>query len=104
MYLNKEVYGNEVATLINKAIDYNEKNKVLKDDNNIYIQNDYNSLKIQITTIDFDEDITYNMESFYNAGMQKFYALYNDILFECKKIEYNKEGRVSYMLFVQKTS
>ena len=73
VYLNKEVYGNEIATLINKATDNNEKNKVLKDERGFYIPNDENSIKIQITTIDLDKEVTYDMESFYNNGMEKFY-------------------------------
>ena len=102
-YLGKEVYGNEVSTLINRAVDYNEKNNVKKNENNVYIQNDMNSIEIEITTIDLEKEMTYNMESFYNAGMEKFYTLYNSILFECVKIDYNKTGRVSYMLFLQKS-
>lgn len=38
-YLNKQIYGTDVATIINKAIDQNEQNKVEKDKNNLYIDN-----------------------------------------------------------------
>lgn len=38
-YLNKEIYGTYVATVINKAIDKNEQNEVQKDENNYYIDN-----------------------------------------------------------------
>lgn len=103
-YLNKEVYANELATLINKAVDNNEKNKIPKDENGFYIEGQENSIKIQITTIDLDKDTTYNMESFYNSGLEKFYMLYREILFECTKIEYDSKGKVNYMLFVQRTT
>ena len=102
-YLNKQVYCNDITSLINKAMDSNEKNKVKKDEKGFYIPNNENSVKIQITTIDLDENITYDMESFYYGGMETFYTLYNNIIFECSKIYYNKLGKVSYVLFVQKT-
>ena len=42
------------------------------------------------------------METIYNGGMVAFVQYYNSIYFECKKIEYNKLGKVSYVLFEQK--
>lgn len=103
-YLNKQVNGNDIVTLINKAVNSNEKNKVAKNEKGLYIQNNINSIKIQVTTIDLGEEITYDMESFYNNGMAKFNTLYSSIMFECTKIEYNSLGKVNYMLFVQRTT
>lgn len=103
-YLNREVYANDVTTLINKAIDNNEKNNISKNENGFYIPNDTDSINIQITIIDLEKDKTYNMETFYNSGLENFYILYREIIFECTKIKYNKQGKVSYMLFVQKTT
>ena len=39
-YKDKEVYGLEVGTMINKAVDKNTKNKIEKDNNGNFIQND----------------------------------------------------------------
>ena len=47
-YLGQNIYGAELATIINKAIDENEKNKVRKDEKNYYIENEENSIKIYI--------------------------------------------------------
>ena len=47
-YLNKEVYGSELATVINRAIDRNEKNEVEKNNKGIYQNNDTNSINIEI--------------------------------------------------------
>ena len=44
------------------------------------------------------------METFYNNEMETFTQLYELIKFECTKINYNKLGKVSYMLFEQKTT
>lgn len=64
-YLNKQVLGTDLTTIINKAVDNNERNKVQKNENGIYIEDDKNSIKIDIKTIDFNEEVIYNMESFY---------------------------------------
>lgn len=101
-YLNKEVSGRDLTTAINRAVNSNEKNKVSKDENCLYTNNDINSISIEIKISDNDQ--TYKMETLYNGGMVTFIQYYGDISFECKKIDYNSKGRVSYMLFEQKTN
>lgn len=102
MYLNKEVSGRDLTTAINRAVNNNEKNKVSKDEKGFYIQNDSNSVIIEIKIS--DNDTTYKMETLYNGGMSTFIQYYGDISFECIKIDYNKNGRVSFIIFEQKTS
>ena len=99
-YLNKEDLGTELTTIINKAVDNNEKNSVAKDEQGFYVTNDINSVKIQIQIL--DNATMYDMETLYNGGMERFVQNYNSINFECTKIEYNKAGKVSYILFKQK--
>lgn len=70
-YLNKKVLGTDLTTIINKAVDNNERKKVPKDQNGEYIEDDKNSIKIDIKTIDFDEEVIYNMESFYSRWNDK---------------------------------
>lgn len=101
-YLNKEVSGRDLTTAINRAVNSNEKNKVSKDENGLYTNDDINSISIEIKISDNDQ--TYKMETLYNGGMVTFIQYYGDISFECKKIDYNSKGRVSYMLFEQKTN
>lgn len=99
-YLDSEIYGIDLATLINKTINQNEKNEVEKDENSIYIQNDENSINIEIYMQ--DNETTYKMEAFYNAGTEQFLQYYSNVKFKCTKIEYHKNtGRVKYMLFEQ---
>ena len=102
MYLNKEILGTELTSIINRAVDSNERNSVLKNEEGFYIENDRNSILIDVKML--DEDKTYKMEMFYNNGITKFVELYELIHFECTKINYNKSGRVSYMLFEQRTT
>lgn len=101
-YSNKEIYGTELATIINKAIDNNKKNNIEKNSKGVYKNNDENSINIEIKMT--DDDSTYNMEKIYNGGIQKFINYYNNIQFKCIKIDYHKSTKkVKYMLFEQIT-
>jgi len=98
-YKDKEIYGIELGTLINKTVDKNVKNKVDKN-NGIFITNEENSIKIQIYMQDNQQ--TYEMENFYNGGIEQFIQYYGNIKFKCSKIEYHeKTHKVKYLLFEQ---
>ena len=101
-YLEKDVSGRDLTTAINRAVDNNEKNKISKDENGFYIQNNSNSIEIEIKIS--DNDTTYKMETLYNGGMVNFIQYYGDILFKCVNINYNSQGRVDYILFEQNTN
>ena len=105
-YTQEEIYGTQIATVINKAIDNNEINSVKKEyieENDkkyySYIPNDTDSINVDIKIIDNNK--TYKMESLYQGEITNFVQYYNSILFKCTKIEYNKAGKISYMLFEQ---
>ena len=100
-YYQKELYGIDVATIVNRAVNDNENNNIKKDSKGLYIQNDTNSIKAEVKIT--DNDTTYNMETLYNGGMTNFVKYYNNIEFECTKIEYHsKTKKIKYMLFEQK--
>lgn len=99
-YLNREIFGSDLASVINRAINDNNKNNLEKDEKGLYIANDTNSIKIQVKIT--DNDTTYDMETFYNSGMDNFIKYYNQIKFKCTKMEYHQNnGRVSYLYFEQ---
>ena len=99
-YKDKEAYGLNVATMINKAVDKNTKNKIDKDENGNFIQNNDNSIEIEIYMT--DNETTYKMETIYNAGIEQFIQYYGNIKFKCSKIEYHKNtGKIKYLLFEQ---
>ena len=101
-YKDKEVYGLTVGTIVNKAIDKNTKNKVEKDNDGNFIQNDENSIKIELHMKENDKDYELQMEQIYNAGTEQFVQYYSNIKFKCSKIEYHeKTGRIKYILFEQ---
>ena len=101
-YYNQNIMGTDLATIINKAVDNNKNNEIKQDNKGKYINNDENSINIDVKMLDKDE--TYTMETFYNGGIEKFVQYYGTIQFKCTKIEYHKTtNKVKYMLFEQIT-
>lgn len=99
-YYNKEIYGLELATIINKVTDNNAKNNVQKDENGNYIENDDTSIKMDIYIIDTEE--AYNVEKIYSLGTERFVQNFNIAKFKCTKIEYHeKSKKVKYLYFEQ---
>ena len=99
-YINKEIYGIDLATIINKSIDKNEKNKVKKDKDGLFIENDENSIKVEIYIK--QKETTYKMEQIYKQGTEQFVQFFINEKFKCSKVEYHsKTNRIKYMLFEQ---
>ena len=96
--LNKTINGNELATYINQIIDKNTKNSVEKDSNGYYIDNNKDSIILEIKFKDSDN--IFRIEQIYNNGIEKFIKLYANLNFKCTKIQYhNKTKLVSYLYF-----
>ncbi len=100
-YYEQEFYGADVVTLINKAYDSNLTSGVERDDNGVFIENETNSIKIDVKII--DNDTTYNMETLYKGGMDKFVENYSGIKFKCTQLDYHSNGKVKYLLIEQIT-
>ena len=101
-YYNEEVYGTDLVTVINKAVDNNLSNEVEKNQKGFFQNNEINSINIDIKII--DNDTVYKMETIYNNGMDNFVQYYGQIKFKCTKIDYHKEtGKIKYLLFEQIT-
>jgi len=104
-YLNKKIYGTDVITLINKATSSNETNKVLKDEKGLYIENNQNSIKIDIVMItneEKNETTVYKMEAISKVGITEFIKNFNTATFKCTKTEYhNQTGNIKYIEIMQ---
>ena len=101
-YLDKEISGSELTSIINRAIDNNTLNEVTKDKKGKYINNHENSISIKIKML--DDGKIYDMEKIYNGGMNNFVIYYGEIKFKCTKIEYHQLTKlVKSMLFEQIT-
>lgn len=101
-YLDKQLLGTDVTTVINKATNWNEKNQIEKDNNGFFIQNDTNSIKVEVNIWNEDELKTYQMETIQKVGINGFIDNFNLIDFICSKIEYHSKTRmVSKIVFEQ---
>lgn len=101
-YYNQEIFGPDVATVINKAVDKNSTNNISKDNKGNFIENNTNSIKIDIKFL--DDDKTHKMEEIFNNGIGSFMQYYSQIKFKCTKIEYHESTKkIKYMLFEQIT-
>ena len=99
--MNNEIYGTDVVTLINKAINNNESNNVAKDEKGFYINNNQNSIQIDLVMITDEEEKetkTYKMEAISKVGITEFIKNFNTAKFKCTKKEYHKDtGKISYI-------
>jgi len=94
LYRNKEVlYGTDIVTIINKAINSNEKNGIPKNEKGYYIDNENNSIKVDVY-MSINKS-TYEMETISKVGITNFIANFNLTQFKCSGIEYHKNGRIS---------
>lgn len=99
-YYEKEIYGTDLASLINKVVDDNTKNEVEKEDTGLYKDNGKNSIRLDIHFT--DDDSIHTLEEIYNSGTYVFVQYYNQIKFKCTKIEYHEQtGRIRYLYFEQ---
>ncbi len=99
---DQEMAGQDLATILNRVLDTNEKNKILQDKNGNYIENSENSIKMDITFTDID--VTYNIERIGQAGIANFVQNYRGIIFKCNEVQYHKAtGKIKYMKFEQIT-
>jgi len=97
-YCQDEILGTSLMTLINKATNQNEENNVQKDSKNRYIQNDKNSIVIQVKFLESEE--IFSMESISLLGASEFIKNYNNKTFKCVQKEYHQKTKnISYMLF-----
>lgn len=70
-FYNREgLCGIDITTVINKAIDNNEKYEVKKDENGYYIPDEENSINIEVTLINNEK--TYKMERIKEVGLESF--------------------------------
>ena len=100
-YLNKEIYGTELATIIGKATEQNLRNKIEKDKNGTFYENDTNSLKIYKKMYTINKTIP--MEAIYENGISMFVENFNTSSFKCTSIEYHKKtGLISTINFEEK--
>ena len=97
-YNDKISLGSEVATLINKAIDNNEKKQINKNDKGIYQDDGKYSVQVFVR-LEKDGDL-FSMERINALKITEFVKNFSLQDFKCTGIEYHKETkRVSKIYF-----
>ena len=97
-YKDKSLLGSEVASLINKAIDNNEKNQISKNDKGIYQEDGKYSVQIFVK-LEKEGDY-FTMERINALKITEFVKNFSLQDFKCTGIEYHKETkRVSKVYF-----
>lgn len=94
-YLNKEIYGTDVATILNKAMNSNKQNAIEQKDGK-YIENDTNSIIVELVMITNEEKEktkTYRMETIDKVGISEFIKNFNTAKFKIAKLEYHEQTR-----------
>lgn len=82
-FCDTEIIGTELATVINRAIDSNERMKVQKNEKGEYDSNDENVIKIDVYFQDVKE--TYSMETINKVGVEDFVNGFNTEKFKAIK-------------------
>ena len=108
-YQNKDLYGIDVVTVINKAIDNNTQNNIAKDEKGRYINNEESSIQIELNLIASvnektgeKKQVTHPMERIMEVGLDGFISNFNLTIFRVKEINYHeKTGRISKITFEQ---
>lgn len=90
-YFDKEFFGAEVATILNKAIDNNDRYEIPKTDKGKYIEDNAYCLKILIKFKDVDD--FFEMESINSKGIENFVKNFNMSTFKITDYKYNEKTK-----------
>lgn len=98
-FYNKDsILGTDITTIINKAIDNNEKYNIKKDEKDEYIPDDENSIKIYVHML--INETTYPMEDLKKLGLDSFTRYFGEVEFKCTNVKYHqKTGKIAEMTF-----
>ena len=92
-YLEGEINGVDLTTVINKALENNIQYEIEKDSKGVYKNDGQNSIKIMIKPS--EEGNSFPMEAFEIVGISDFTKNFGSAIFKVTNIEYHKNGRIS---------
>ena len=101
-YQDRNFYGADVASIINKAIDNNEKYEIPKDEKNIFIPDEKYSVKVYVKMLESDD--VYDMDVISNVGIEQFIFNYNNIKFHIIGIEYHEQTNRVSNIYIEETT
>ena len=107
-YENKNIQINTIVSLMNKAIEQNKKNKVVQNDDKVFVENDNNSIKIYIEARPNSKSdmVKISMEELIlndKIGVEKVEYAFSDLIFEITDVKYDeKNGQIKEITFTSK--
>ena len=90
-YFDKEIYGADVVTIMSKAIDNNNQYNIARDEENKFVEDNKNCLKVMIRFKDVDKK--FDMESIEKAGIEGFMQNFSKSTFKIIEYKYNEESK-----------
>ena len=99
-FYQQEILGTTLISIINKAINDNEKNGVPKEEGTIYYQ-DNNKNSVQITIKFLDSDRLIKMEEISQKQTESFVNVFATASFKCTQIEYHKNTKCIKSLYFE---
>ena len=97
---NQDILGTTLISVINKAIDENEKNGVQKQEDGIYYEdNGEDSIKISIKFKELEN--TVQMEDIAAQTTENFIQFFATATFRCTKIEYHEKTNFVKSLYFE---
>ena len=99
VYYEKTILGTDLATVLNKAMDYNKKNDIAKDSKDRYYIETENSLLVEIKFSEKEEVV--KMEDILSKEVETFISFYGAASFKCTKIEYHKSNKKVKSLYFE---
>ena len=97
--VGKNISSTELATLINKAMNKNADNEVQRDENGYFIENDENSIKIDVHFL--LDDTILKAEQIEKSDLNLFITAYSSAQFKCTKIEYHNKSKLVKYLYIE---
>ena len=86
--LEKEMYGTDVVTIINKAMNNNQKYEISKDESGNYENDNHYSVQVEINFVGVEK--SYTMEQICNVGLEDFMQAFNVSKFKCIDKQYHE--------------
>lgn len=105
-FKEKTLYGADVLTIINKAIENNKENNIQRDDEGNFIEDDNYSIKVDLVLLSKDKEenikeTVHPMEKLEKVGLDGFISSFSITKFEFKDIKYNSNGKISKITIKQ---
>ena len=101
-YSEAQMLGTELVSIMNRVQDLNSKNNIAKDNNNIYIENEEDSIKLYIELKYKDNYSKIEVEKILNDGIENFIKSYSTASFKCTQITFHeKTGNVKTLTFTE---